>query len=372
MRRLLLFSVFVLLTIGRIAFAQDAGIQTSWTCPERFAGQTLNVYNWSTYVAENTISNFQTLCDVQVTYDIYESNEFLLARMRQGNPGYDIIVPTGNTLNILINEALLLPLNKDLIPNFANLSPAFQDSPNDPGAVYSVPYQWGTMAIGYDFNKVGQEITSWTQFFSHDGPVAWLEDQRAVMGVALLMLNLPTSSTNASDIAAARDFLIANGANVVTIAGDDGQERLATGEAEMVIEYSGDILQVITACQEDPACTADFRYVIPEEGGLIWTDYLAVPVGAQNPDLAMTFIDYILDPQVGADISNYTAYATPNQAALDGGLIDEAMRVDPAVYPTDDILGTLFYAEAFPMDVQSDAEMIWNNAWDEVKIGLGR
>jgi spermidine/putrescine transport system substrate-binding protein len=347
-------------------FAQDATEEATaeaapWVCPDGFAGQTLNVYNWTTYVAEDTIPNFEAACGVTVVYDTYESNEAMLARLSGGNPGYDIVVPTDYMVAQMISRDLLEPLDHANIPNLANVSPELLDQGYDPGNMYSVPYQWGTVGVGYNTDKVG-EITSWQQVFSYQGPVAWLDDQRAMIGNALNILGYDPNSTDPAQINEARDFLIANGGNVVSIAGDDGQAQLERGDVDITVEYNGDILQVIADCGCD-----NIAYVIPEEGTNLWVDNLAVPKGAPNKALAEVFIDYILDAQVGADISNYTSYGSPNQASIDGALIDSALLNDPAIYPSEETRSHLFSIKPIP-----DAEQLYNDAWDEIKIALGR
>jgi spermidine/putrescine transport system substrate-binding protein len=331
---------------------------STWVCPEGYEGQSLNVYNWSTYIAEDTIPNFEAACGVTVTYDTFENNEAVLTRLQQGNPGYDIIVPTDYMIATMIREELLIPLDKSKIPNIANLNPTLMDQGYDPGNVYSVPYQWGTIGIGYNVTKFPDGIDSWNDLFEHEGPVAWLEDRRGFIGVALKMLGYDPNSTVESEIQEAKTFLIERGGNVAQVAGDDGQELLARGDVDAAVEYNGDILALAA---EDP----NFAYVVPAEAAVLWVDNLAVPVGAANPDLAMVFIDYILDPNVAADISNYTAYASPNQAALDQGLILEAEN--PGIYPSSETQANLFSISEVP----AEAEAFYNDAWDEILVSLG-
>lgn len=365
---LLVIALFATLTMGIVGVQAQDDTTTSWTCPEGFAGQTLSVYNWSTYVAEDTISNFEALCGVTVVYDVFESNESLLSRLRQGNPGYDIIVPTDYMVQLMITEDLLEPLDHSLIPNFANLIPELTNQAFDPENRYSVPYQWGTQGFGYNLDRTGEPITTWEQFFNYPGPVAMLEDPRGTIGVALLLLGYDPNSQNSAEIAEAAQYIINHGSNVVALAKDDGQAYLERGDVDVVVEYSGDIFQVIDSCdQAGDACTTTYGYAIPEEGGVVWVDNMAIPTGAPNPALAHAFIDYILDAQVGADISNYTAFATPNQAALDAGLIDPELLENPGIYPSDETLARLFFVEEVP-----DAEIDYIDAWDEIRIALGR
>lgn len=340
----------------------DTEIATSWTCPEGFEGQELSVYNWSTYIAEDTIPNFETLCGVSVEYTTFESDEAALTRIRQGNPGFDIIVPSGDTIAVMAREDLLIPLNRDAIPNFANLSESLTGASYDPENEYSVPYQWGTVGIGYNTEKLPDGITTWEELWAYDGPVAWLDDRRAMFGIALSILGYSPNTTEASEIEEARQFLQDNGSNVVVIAADDGQELLVRGDVDITVEYSGDIIDLGYDCECDT-----YAYVIPEEGANLWTDNLAVPVDAPNPELAMVFIDYVLDAQVSADISNFTAYASPNQVSIDEGLIDAELLEDPGIYPSDETRENLFVIE----EPDADVEQAYNDAWDELLIFVG-
>lgn len=361
MRKTMWLAVILAVLVGLPVAAQEAteAAQEPWTCPDGFQGQTLSIFNWSTYVAEDTIANFEAACGVTVEYSIFGSNEEMVAILRQGNPGYDLIVPTDYMVSLMVSEGLLSPINRELIPNFVNLDPTLIDKGFDPGNVYSIPYQWGTQGLGYNVEKVG-ELSTWAEAFAYEGPVAWLEDARAMFGVALLILGYDPNTSNPDEITEARDFLLANGANVVAIAADDGQALLASGEADIVVEYSGDIFQVMA---ENPD---KFNYVIPAEAALFWLDNMVIPTGAPNPDLAAVFMDYILDPQVGADISNYTAFASPNMASIELGLIDPELLANPGIYPTEETRQNLFIIEDNP-----EGEQLINDAWNELKIFLG-
>ncbi len=353
---------FLLIALAAALFlGSPAAAQSGWTCPDGYAGQTLSVYNWSTYIAEDTISNFEQLCGVQVIYDTYPTDDDMLVRLRRGNPGFDVVVPSDVIVRLMIEEGLLDTIDRASLPNFGNLDEGFTGLDFDPDNSYTVPYQWGTVGIGYNVDKVG-EITSWEELFAYGGPVAWLSDVPAMMGVALTMLGFDANSENPDEIAAARDFLVERGGNVVYIASDDGQELLVRGEADIVIEYSGDIFQIIDECE----CET-YAYVIPEEGTNFWVDSLAIPVGANNKALAQVFLDYMLDPQVAADISNYTAYGSPNRVAVETGLIDAELLEDPGIYPTAETSERLFFTSQ-----SAGREAMLNDAWDEIRIFVGR
>ncbi len=348
--------------LGTAVLFTLSSAQTSWTCPEGYEGQSLSVYNWTTYIAEDTISNFEEICGVTVVYDTFPTDGDMLARIRQGNPGYDVTFPSPSTLPLMIDEGLLEQFDKANIPNMANLEPKFTGVYFDPNNDYSVPYQWGTIGIGYNKTNVGKDLSSWEDVFTYDGPVSWIEDVRAMMGAALLMLGKDPNTTSEEDINAARDYLIEHGNNVTYINQDDGQEVLARGEVDITSEYNGDIFQVMDDC----SCE-DYSFMIPKEGTLYWFDSIVIPAGAPNKVLAEVFIDYILDPQVGADISNYTAYGSPNKASIEQGLIDPELLSNPGIYPPEETLQNLFFSKQ-----DADTEYLYNNAWEEVKIALGQ
>jgi spermidine/putrescine transport system substrate-binding protein len=366
------FITFVLLgCLALPVMAQDTSQESTspqpWMCPSGFDGQTLHVYNWTTYVAEDTISNFEKLCAVTVTYDTYDGMDALTEALGNGNPDFDIVVPSDYVIPDLINAGLLIPIDLGKIQNFQNVSFDLMNPWYDPGNRYTVPYQWGTIGIGYNHNKTGVDVTSWQQLFQYQGNVAWLEDKRSMLGIALKLLGFDPNSSKADEVNAAKQFLIDNSKNMNAIAPDDGQERLVRGEDDMVIEYSGDIFQKIDECSSDPNCKADYRYSVPQEGTIIWTDNVAIPKGAKNIPLAHAFIDYLLDPQVGADISNYTSYATPDQQSIDMKLIDEDLLNNTAIYPSEDVRKNLFKIQPDPT-----TESLYDNAWNEIKTALGK
>ncbi|MBL8116611.1 MAG: spermidine/putrescine ABC transporter substrate-binding protein [Anaerolineae bacterium] len=375
---MLLVSLFLLVAVLPV-MAQDSEIKTSWTCPEDVVAlvqslpegdRVLNWYNWTTYEAEDTRSNFQALCGITVNEDNFGSNEELIAKLRQGNPGYDIVVPTGVVVPQMVREGMLVPLDLSKIPNFANISEALQGPEYDPENMYTIPYQWGTMAIGYNVEAVGKEVTSWEDMWNFGGNVAWIEDPRNMLGFALRLQGFDPNTTNPDEIGAARDYLIDRGGNVRSIAQDDGQEKLLSGEVDMVIEYSGDIFQIIANCEANPEqnCAGKYAYVIPAEGGVRWVDNLAIPTDAPHPEFAHAFIDYILDAQVGADISNYTAYATPNQAAIDQELILPEYLESTVIYPDEATNETLFST----IDLGDEVARLYNDAWLELRTLLGQ
>jgi spermidine/putrescine transport system substrate-binding protein len=366
MRKLVLALSLLALLVGAVNLTALPAVQaqdmpeSEWVCPEGFEGQTLRVFNWTTYVAEDTIPNFEEACGVTVEYFEYGSNEEMLNVIRANSAQYDIVVPSGNTAAIMIEEGLAQELDKSLIPNIENMIPGLMGQSFDPDNAYSIPYQWGTIGIGYDATIVEEPITSWADFFAYEGRVAWLDDPRALLGVALKLLGYDPNSTDEAEIMEAAQFMLdSSQGEVFEISPDSGQDLLVRGEVDAVIEYSGDIKQIIAECECD-----DFVYVLPEEGPNIWTDNMMIPTNSPNPALAHAFIDYILDPVVGAELSAYTSYATPNAASLE--LLPEDQRNNPSIYPSDEVLATGFVALFV-----GDAEVFYSQAWNMVNAELG-
>jgi spermidine/putrescine transport system substrate-binding protein len=324
-------------------------------------GNVLSIYNWSTYIDPEIVSAFEKEFGAEVKYDTYENNEELFAKLQAGNPGYDIIVPSDYMVEAMIAENMLEKLTLDNIPNAKNVDPKFANPPYDPGNVFTMPYQWGTVGIGYNVKETGGEIESWANLFEpkFKGRVALLDAMRETIGFALISLGYDLNTTNPDEIAEARDYLIDRSASVVAFAPDTGQALLDQGEVDLVQEYSGDIFQVM---EENP----DLRYIVPKEGTNIWTDNLAIPKGAKNKELAEQFINFILRPEMGAKLSNFIRYGSPNKKAIDTGLIAKEDLGNPGIYPPPEVFEKLKYIK----DV-GEATTLYDDAWTELKLSLG-
>lgn len=315
----------------------------------------LSIYNWDTYIDPAILTGFEQEFGVTINYSIYASNEEMLETIQAGPVDYDIVVPGDYMVEIMRREGLLAPLNRDNVPNLANVDPSFLSPAYDPGNRYCVPYQWGTIGIGYDIETTGGEIRGWKDFFdpAYAGRISMLDDARESLGVALLYLGYSPNTTAAAEIAAARDFLIEHSEHIMAYAPDTGQDLLVAGEVDLVFEWSGDIFQVM---EDEP----DIRYVIPEEGSIVWTDNMCILASAAHQELAEMFINYVLEPEIGAALSNYTHYSSPNQAAL--FLVDAADLENPALYPSAEVRERLF----FLVDVGPEAAQLYEQAWADV------
>jgi spermidine/putrescine transport system substrate-binding protein len=332
-----------------------------WACPQDMAGKTLNIYSWPAYFADEVIPNFETLCDVTVNYDAFGSNGELYARLRVGNAGYDLIVISNFLTAPMAEEGIIQAWDVRSLSNFGNLATRFQTPEGDSDNQYIVPYVWGSLGIAYNKTLVDGTPESWADFFTYDGPTAWFEDTRTMLGIALLLLGYDPNSTDPAELAAAEAYLIANGDNVVTFSMGNPQQLLSSGDVAMVYDNNGYLYQLLQICQCD-----DYGYVIPSEGSYIWTDNLAIPADAPTPALAQAFIDYLLIPAVAAQTTEYLGFPTPNQAALDGDLIDPLLLDNPIIYHDEETLSRLFYAAPISLE----ADLLFSESWSRIKIAL--
>jgi spermidine/putrescine transport system substrate-binding protein len=292
----------------------------------------LNFYNWDTYIGETTLEDFQGETGIEVQMDLYADNDELFAKLRAGNPGYDVIVPTNDYVERMIEAEMLMPLDHAKIPNMSNIDEPFRDAAFDPGRKHSIPYMWGTMGIGYRKSKVEGPVDSWGVLMDSDkysGRISLLSDAQNVLGCGLKYLGFSFNSTDAEEIRQVEELLIANKRHIKVFAPDTGQDLLIAGEVDLCQEWNGDILQVM---EEDD----ELAYVVPKEGTLLWQDCLAIPTGAPHPDNAHAFINYILEAEAGAAIADYIQYATANAAAKE--LMDEEYVGNPSIFPPDEVI----------------------------------
>ena len=318
----------------------------------------LNFYNWDTYIGENTLPDFRKKTGISVTMDLFADNDELFSKFRAGNPGYDVIVPSNDFVERMIAADILQKLDHSKIPNFNNIEKEFQDKDFDPQRKYSLPYMWGTMGVGYRKSKMKEGIpNSWKYLFEsslYSGKIALLGEARTILGITLKYLGYSLNTTNVKEIAEAEALLIKQKPHIKTFADDNGQDLLLSGECDIVMEWNGDILQVI---EEDD----DLAYIVPQEGSIVWEDTLVIPKGAPHPDNAHKFINFILDGKVGAEIANFIQYATPNRAAKQ--YLPKEYLNNPAIFPSQEALArlesTLYLGEK--------AVRLYDEAWTRIQ-----
>jgi spermidine/putrescine-binding protein len=344
--------------------AADGGepIVTSERCGEPSQlSDSVSFYNWTDYIDPDILTMFEEECGVDVIYDTYSSNEDLLAKLQAGATGYDLIIPSDYMVSIMLQLNMLKELDHSNIPNLANLYPRFTETPYDPGNVYTVPYQWGTTGIGYNLEATGEVPDSWDWIFDperaaqFEGQISLLNDQREVIGAALKYLGYSMSSVDPTELEAAKQAILAIKPYVATFDSDSFGDILVSGDVVLGVGWGGGYYQDIAESGND-----NLGYVIPQEGGTIWTDNLAIPATAPNPYTAEVLINYLLDPEIGAKISNFTYYASANQAAEP--MIDEEVTGDPGIYPPPETLEKLEFLTEL-----GEGTLLWDRIWTEIK-----
>jgi spermidine/putrescine transport system substrate-binding protein len=298
----------------------------------------LNFYNWDTYIGETTLPDFQKETGIPVNMSLFATNDELFAKLRAGNPGFDVIVPGSEFVQRMVQAELLEPLDHAKIPNIKNVAPEFiKDAPYDPGRKYSMPYTWLVIGIGYRKSKVKETPDSWKWLFDSDeykGRIAVMSDASELFRNCFKYLGQSINSDSPELLKKAEAMLIKQKPNIKSFHEDNGQDLLLSGEVDVVMEYNGDIAQVMV---EDD----DLNFVVPKEGAMKQSDTLAIPKGAPHPENALEFINFILNAKVGAEISETIKYPSPNAAAV--ALMPASYKDNPVIFPPAEIMAKCEY-----------------------------
>jgi spermidine/putrescine transport system substrate-binding protein len=332
-----------------------AGIGLSFTgalgaCSRPKGAQTLNLYTWDTYIGKHTLPDFERATGSHVNISLFANNDELFAKLRDGNPGYDVIVPSNDFVERLHQAGSLIDLDHAKIPNLANIEARFLNPPFDPGRKVSVPYTWIVTGIGYRKSKVDGVPDSWKWVLDSDRykhRIGLLAEASELFEISAKYLGLPANTADPATIARIQAMLIKQKPNVAVFHDDNGQDLLLAGDIDLVIEYNGDIAQVM---REDK----DLDFVVPREGGILASDSLCIPKGAPNPDLAHAFINFVLDAHNGAHIAETIRYPTPNQAAL--ALMPAEYRNNRVIFPPQTVIATCEYSHYQGQVIQSAYE----------------
>lgn len=337
----------------------------------------VHIYNWSDYIGEDTLSDFQKETGIRPVYDVFDSNETLEGKLLAGHSGYDVVVPSNHFLARQIKAGAFQKLDRSQLPNWKNLDPALlrQLEVNDPGNQYAVPYLWGTNGLGYNVEKVrsvlGQDavIDSWATVFEVENikklsscGVAFLDSADEMLPAMLNYLGLDPNSKNPEDYARAEAKLMEIRPYVTYFHSSKYISDLANGNICMAVGYSGDVFQAADRAEE-AGKGIEIAYVIPKEGANLWFDMLAIPADARNAEQAHAFINYLLDPEVIAEVSDYVGYANPNVAAQ--AQMDPEVLADEAVYPPPEVLEKLYISAEMPPSVQR----LMTRSWAKIRSG---
>lgn len=332
------------------------------------------LYNWSDYLAPDTLAGFTARSGITALEDVYDDNEQLDATLRAVTGRYDVVVPTARPFaGSQVLDGLYRPLDKGLLPGFERLDPAILAdlAEIDPDNAHLVPYLWGTSGLGINPAAVadalgdGAAIDTWGLIFDYAKAarlarcgISLLDDATDTFGAALVYLGRDPNSSAGIDIAAAAELLRGIRRYVRYFHSSRYARDLADGELCVAQGYSGDILQARARARADRSGRAPaIEYVIPREGAPIWVDVLAIPRDAPNPDAAHALIAYLLDPLVIAAITNHTLYANANLGATPH--LARAVREDPAINPPQAIRERLFAQKERTPGQQRRLERLW-------------
>ncbi|RRN55856.1 polyamine ABC transporter substrate-binding protein [Pseudoxanthomonas sp. SGNA-20] len=341
------------------------------------AAGVVHVYNWSDYIAEDTIPGFERETGIKVTYGMFDSNELLEAKLLAGGSGFDVVVPSLQFLGRQIQAGVFQPLDKSRLENYSGLDPALMEriAIQDPGNQYAVPYLWGTTGIGYNVDKVveafgsAEVADSWSLLFDPDKVsklahcgVMLLDTPSEAIPAALAYLGEDPNSHDPEVIRKGAALLAKIRPYIRTFHSSQYIDALANGSACLVMGWSGDVLQARDRAEE-AGNGVKVAYAIPKEGAPLFFDMLAIPRDAKNIDQAYAFIDYLLRPDVAASNTNYVSFPNPVPASLEQ--VDEEIRNDPTIYPPPEVAGKLFMLAVVPPEV----DRLYTRIWTELKSG---
>jgi putrescine transport system substrate-binding protein len=307
--------------------------------------KTLNLYIWSDYLAPNTLSDFEKQTGIKVHAAYFDTNETLETKLLAGSSGFDVVVPTASYLERQIKAGAFLPLDKSKLPNLKNMDAQLMAKValHDPNNAHAIIYLWGTNGIGYNEKMVkalmpDAPLDSLSLVF--DPAVASkvakcgisvLDSPAEMIRMVMSYLGKDPNSQSADDLAAAEAVLAKIRPYIRNINSSEYIEALANGDLCIAVAYNGDVMQARDRAREAKN-GIDIQYAVPKEGSILWFDMLAIPKDAPNPESAYAFMNYIMTPQVIADISNFKRYADANSAAQP--LVQSAVKDDPGIYPT--------------------------------------
>ena len=337
----------------------------------------LNIYNWSDYIAEDTVAKFEAETGIKVRYDVYDGNETMEAKLMAGNSGYDIVVPTAFPfLDREIKAGVFQKLDRSKIPNLKNLDPELMKrvSAADPGNEHAVIWMWGTTGIGYNADAVKKRIpdaptNSYDLVFKpenaaklKDCGITFLDSPTDIMPIVLNYLGLDPLSSDPADLKKAQDLMMSIRPYIKYFNSSQYINDLANGDICVSVGWSGDVFQAQARASE-AANGVNIQYSIPKEGTMIWFDNVAIPKDAPHPENAMKWINFILKPEIAGANSDYVAYANPVPASKE--FMSAEVKDNPEIYPSEEVMAKLF---AVPTK-EASYTRLETRAWTTIRTG---
>ncbi|NVZ99574.1 polyamine ABC transporter substrate-binding protein [Pseudomonas gingeri] len=339
--------------------------------------KTLRLYNWADYIGENTLAGFEKATGIKVIYDTFDSYETVQAKLLTGHSGYDLVTLNASLVPPLIKAGVFQPLDKQQLPDWKNLDPQTLQHLQgyDPGVVYSAPYTWGSNGVTYNVEKIRERmpdapIGSLAMLFDPkivarfaDCGVTLLDAPTEVIPLALTYLGRDPRSARPDDLEAAQKLLMTIRPYLKKFDSVNYLSSLPNGDICMAMTWSGDAATA-QARAEEAGLKIKLAYFIPKEGSLIWFDNLYIPSDASHVANAHKFLEYLLQPQVMADVTNFIHYANSNTASTPR--VNADVRANPAIYPDDATRQRLFAQKTQDAKDMRAITRVWNT----VKTGL--
>ncbi|KPB81833.1 Putrescine-binding periplasmic protein [Pseudomonas syringae pv. coriandricola] len=337
----------------------------------------LHVYNWSDYIAPDTVAKFEKESGIKVVYDVFDSNETLEAKLLAGKSGYDIVVPSNNFLAKQIKAGVYQELDKSKLPNWKNLNESLLKavSVSDPDNKHAFPYMWGSIGIGINPDKVkaalgaDAPVNSWDLLFKPENAaklkscgISFLDSPTEMLPIALHYLGYPTDSQDKKQLAEAEALFMKIRPSIGYFHSSKYISDLANGNICVAVGYSGDIYQAKSRAAEAGG-KVKVAYNIPKEGAGSFYDMVAIPKDAENVEGAYKFMTFLMKPEIMAEITNAVRFPNGNAAAT--ALVDKEITGDPGVYPPADVQAKL-YAIA---DLPAATQRIMTRSWTKIKSG---
>lgn len=318
----------------------------------------LNVYNWSNYLPNDVIRQFEKETGIHVNYSTYDGNDTLYAKLKADpHAGYDIIVPSSYFVDRMRNEHMLKVLDKSQLGNFKYLDKALLNKPFDPDNQYSIPYFWGSTGIVVNKKYFDPStITSWQDLWNprFKDQLLILDDPHDVFSMGLMALGYSANDSNSAHLQQAYEKLKALLPNIKLFNSDAAKVNYIDEDATIGMGYSGDTYQAIT---ENP----DLVYIYPKEGFVVWIDCMAIPKYAPHVENAYKFMNFLMRPDIAAKLSQELGYASPNEAAK--ALLPKVMRDNAAIYPDDKVLARAQFEED-----PGNIDMTYEKYMEELKV----
>ena len=340
-------------TLGAVGLA--AALAALCGCAEK--KPVLHIYTWSDYIKPELVTQFERENNCKVVIDTYDSNEAMYAKLKAGATGYDLLFPSSYMVKIMSDQGMLQKLNLDLIPNRKNVDPAYMKLAIDKEMDHSVPYTVTITCLGYLGSKVKDFKPTWAMLDREDlkGRMTMLNDHREVIGSALKYLGYSLNTVDDKELAEAKEVVLRWKKNLAKFENEQYKTGLASGEFLLTHGYSGDLMLVKS---ENP----DIQIAVPEEGSQINFDDMVIPVGAPQPELAHKMINFILEPQSAAELTEFIYFLCPNLPSYE--LLAPETRADPILFPPAEVV-----AKLETLTDLGENNVKYTKLWDEIKGG---